>query len=629
MDVFFVISGFLISSIILSSLEKGTFSFKEFYARRIKRIFPALIMVMSTCFVFGWFELLPDEFKQLGKHIAAGAGFVANIIFWQEAGYFDNAALTKPLLHLWSLGIEEQFYTVWPLLIYFAWSRRFNILILAATIVVISFSVNVGIRHIYPVQAFYSPQTRFWELMIGSILAYLTLHNISLWDNVKLMFLTSSGKVVIPFEPNVALKRNTLSILGMILIGFAVMLVNKDMAFPGLWALLPTLGTYFIISAGQHAWLNRTLLSHRIMVWFGLISYPLYLWHWPLLSFARYMEAMTIGVRLIAIALAISLAWITYRLIEHPMRFGKQNRTKIVTLTLLMAVLAGVGYAIFLKDGLPSRYPDEIRKLAKITNPYAFFEVEKAWRNGLCHSVPKGITLEKEINNCAEKGKATVFIWGDSYAASLYPGLKRVQKDRENSFGIAQFTTGNGPPFFDKQGMADNGETVLENSNRTLSAVAQIKPSIVLITWMVDEKNGIYDMQAAVRSIEKTVEKIRGSSPKTDVIILGSFPRWNDMLFNVMINYFRTFKAYPPEYMSYGLNEQMKKWDSVFGDELSKRGIRYISVQKAICNNIGCLTRVGDSPTDLTAVDWGHLTPAGSYYLMKKIETKIFSSSVK
>src|SRR4030065_1483737 len=145
-DIFFVISGFLISSIILSNLSKGTFSFAEFYARRIKRIFPALILVMATCYVFGWFVLLPDEYKQLGKHIIAGAGFVSNFCFWQEAGYFDNSADTKPLLHLWSLGIEEQFYIVWPLLLYLALKRRFNFLFLAITIFAISFSVNVGIR---------------------------------------------------------------------------------------------------------------------------------------------------------------------------------------------------------------------------------------------------------------------------------------------------------------------------------------------------------------------------------------------------------------------------------------------------------------------------------------------------
>jgi peptidoglycan/LPS O-acetylase OafA/YrhL len=125
-DIFFVISGYLISTILFENLERGTFSFQEFYVRRIKRIFPALLLVLVACLVFGWFALYPDEYQQLGTHLAAGAGFLANFIFWGESGYFDNAADTKPLLHLWSLGIEEQFYIVWPLLLWLAWKRKIN-----------------------------------------------------------------------------------------------------------------------------------------------------------------------------------------------------------------------------------------------------------------------------------------------------------------------------------------------------------------------------------------------------------------------------------------------------------------------------------------------------------------------
>ncbi|MFA6121206.1 MAG: acyltransferase, partial [Sideroxydans sp.] len=167
-DVFFVISGFLISTIIFGSLSRDAFSFAEFYARRIKRIFPALFLVLVASFVFGWFALLADEYKQLGKHIAGGAGFVSNFVLWGESGYFDNAAETKPLLHLWSLGIEEQFYFVWPLLLWFAWKRRFNLLTIALVVAVVSFALNVFTVRSDPVAAFYSPLTRFWELMVGS-----------------------------------------------------------------------------------------------------------------------------------------------------------------------------------------------------------------------------------------------------------------------------------------------------------------------------------------------------------------------------------------------------------------------------------------------------------------------------
>lgn len=166
-DIFFVISGFLISTIIYGNLERNTFSFVEFYSRRIRRIFPALLIVLIASFVFGWFALLGDEYKQLGKHIAAGAGLVSNFVLRSEGGYFDTAAEAKPLLHLWSLGIEEQFYIVWPLLIWAAWKTRFNFLTITVSLALISFALNLRWVHKDAIIAFYSPQSRFWELLVS------------------------------------------------------------------------------------------------------------------------------------------------------------------------------------------------------------------------------------------------------------------------------------------------------------------------------------------------------------------------------------------------------------------------------------------------------------------------------
>jgi peptidoglycan/LPS O-acetylase OafA/YrhL len=175
-DIFFVISGFLISTIIYGSLERGSFSFVEFYSRRIKRIFPALLLVLFTVLAAGWILLLPDEYKQLGKHVAGGAGFIANFVLWNESGYFDNAAETKPLLHLWSLGIEEQYYIVWPLFLWVIWKTRLNLLFLTIVATLASFAFNVSQISSDPVGTFYSPLTRFWELFVGSVLAWVTLH---------------------------------------------------------------------------------------------------------------------------------------------------------------------------------------------------------------------------------------------------------------------------------------------------------------------------------------------------------------------------------------------------------------------------------------------------------------------
>ncbi len=172
--MFFVISGYLISTIIFENLDSGTFSFAEFYARRVKRIFPALLLVLTASYAFGWFALFADEYKQLGKHIAAGAGFVSNIVLWNEAGYFDSSAETKPLLHLWSLGIEEQFYVVWPLLLWLAWKQKFDLLTITIIVALVSFFLNINGVKEDTVATFYSPQTRFWELLCGSLLAWIS-----------------------------------------------------------------------------------------------------------------------------------------------------------------------------------------------------------------------------------------------------------------------------------------------------------------------------------------------------------------------------------------------------------------------------------------------------------------------
>lgn len=370
-DIFFIISGFLISSILFTSLKEGAFSFKEFYLRRILRIFPALIVVLSACYFIGWLVLMPEEFQQLGKHMVGGAGFVSNLFFWQEAGYFDKSADIKPLLHLWSLGVEEQYYIVWPCLLLLAWKLRMNVLKMAAFIIVVSFAVNAYTIHTDAVQAFYSPVARFWELLLGGLLAYIQLHTIHVGQHVRQgvnsllsKFTTNSVSV---FNP--ATLQNSLSILGALLIVIALVFTDRKY-FPGWWALLPTLGAYLVVSAGPLAVFNRLILSSRPMVWVGLISYPLYLWHWPLLSFATIMEVKTpsLGIRATAVILAFVLAWLTYLFIERPIRFSKRSTTKISVLVLLMILLAALGGVAYMKANVRSSTltKDMVDQVAKL-----------------------------------------------------------------------------------------------------------------------------------------------------------------------------------------------------------------------------------------------------------------------
>ena len=359
-DIFFVISGYLISTIIFENLEKGIFSFSEFYARRIRRIFPSLLVVIVACFVFGWFELLADEFKQLGKHIAAGTGFISNFVFWSEAGYFDNSADTKPLLHLWSLGIEEQFYITWPILIWLSWRYKLNFPLIALTVGFVSFALSVkGVRN-DAVATFYSPQTRFWELIIGSLLAWCAIEKnrgmianskrpISAW--ISYVFYNEKQGV----KNDIAV--NFFSIAGLCMLIGGFWGLTKETRFPGEFALVPVFGSALIIAAGPHAYINRTLLANKIAVWFGLISFPLYLWHWPLLAFARIVKSETpsLNIRLTVVVLAVVLAWLTYTFVERPLRFGGYKKTKVSALTVLIIVFGCLGYNVHERDGLPFR----------------------------------------------------------------------------------------------------------------------------------------------------------------------------------------------------------------------------------------------------------------------------------
>ncbi len=436
-DIFFVISGYLISTIIFSSLKEDSFSFAEFYSRRINRIFPSLILVLSASLVFGWFALLADEYKQLGKHVASGAGFVANFALWHESGYFNNAAETKPLLHLWSLGIEEQYYIIWPLLLWISWKQRFNLLTIAIFVGIVSFLLNLNKVNSDQVATFYSPQTRFWELLAGSILAYITLYKQHAFAKAKQKLDTWLGVIIYADapEPNGSTLHDVQSFLGFILIAVGILVVSKEKHFPGWWAVLPTLGTVLIISAGTQAWLNRSILANRVMVWFGLISYPLYLWHWPLLSFAHITESEMPPrkTRIAAVIISILLAWLTYKLIEKPIRFSKRNKTKTITLIVLMVLLGFAGYNIHIRDGYKFR---ESIKNTETINSYFVGPFWRFTKNDICLNKYPLVGSEKYswwFCMASKNEDPTLLLLGDSYANHHYAGFSMNNSFKHHS----------------------------------------------------------------------------------------------------------------------------------------------------------------------------------------------------
>jgi peptidoglycan/LPS O-acetylase OafA/YrhL len=394
-DIFFVISGFLISSIIFDNLERNCFSFAEFYSRRINRIFPALFIVLAASFAFGWLALFPDEYKQLGMHIAGGAGFVSNFILSNENGYFANSAAKQPLLHLWSLGIEEQFYIVWPLLLAFVWKRKWSFVAITATIAASSFAFNIYTINKDPTAAFYLPASRSWELMIGGLLAYIALHLPNLNKQHK----------------------NVQSIFGCMLIALGLAFLGKERMFPGWWALLPALGTFFLISAGPKAWFNRHVLSNKLLVWVGLISYPLYLWHWPLLSFARIVEGEVPSrvIRISAVLISIALGWLTYRFVEKPIRFSGHVRPKAIVSGVLMMVIGFAGFGIYEHDG--ENFRNDVEKAQDL--------FQRPVHYTRCSAGP----IKLSYCSLSSNHVPTRAIFGDSHAAHLFPGIAELDKN--------------------------------------------------------------------------------------------------------------------------------------------------------------------------------------------------------
>jgi peptidoglycan/LPS O-acetylase OafA/YrhL len=356
-DVFFVISGYLISTILLTGMERGSFGFRHFYTRRIRRIFPSLIVVLLGCLVAGWFLLFSHEYAALGKHVAGSAAFVSNFVLWNEAGYFDKAAATKPLLHIWSLGIEEQFYILWPLFLYLIWKRTAATLAFLLILLAVSFIFNV--LSFNRAADFYSPLTRFWELMAGAVIAYLSLYREKLPGVFRNLSGPAPRKIGAEAEAG-SIKRNIAALIGLLLITATVLTIDETERFPGWLALLPVIGTCLIIVAGPYTWTNDKLLATRALVAIGLISYPLYLWHWPLLSFVGIIDGRAPSPKAAALAILSSLvlAWLTYLFVEKPLRFGKLAPIKAVVLLVAMCAIGSVGYFIYAKGGFSLRNPN-------------------------------------------------------------------------------------------------------------------------------------------------------------------------------------------------------------------------------------------------------------------------------
>jgi len=469
-DIFFVISGFLITKIILENLETNTFNIIDFYSRRIRRIFPALLLLLIACYGIGWFVMFADEYKRLGGHIAAGAGFIQNLVLIQETSYFEKSIDTKPLIHLWSLAIEEQFYLFWPLVIWTLYKKN-NLIIGVIIFLGSSFLLNIFTITSNPIMAFYSPLSRVWELIVGSLWACILLYK---------------PEFIKRFHFNTL---NFLSVIGLLLIVLATIFLDNKSKFPGWYALLPTVGALFLIIANERSSINQNFLSNSVMVWIGIISYPLYLWHWTLLSFGQVISASTLTsfYKVALIIVSIGLAYWTHRYWENLLRYKGKKVT--ILLIALMGLIGYQGWSAYVRDGLDFRHK-KILDLQGGRPP----QTDKGCLIKFQQYDPNFCRLSKENKDL------DIVLIGDSIAHNSYSGLE--VKYEQLGKNLAMVGWPGQEPTIKESDDANYAPVTSQRMNELITGLAQDKNiKTILLTMRQPEINSLIKIQ-----LERTIE---------------------------------------------------------------------------------------------------------------------------
>ena len=626
-DIFFVISGYLISRIILDELRQGCFSIADFYAKRAKRIFPALITVMACLWIFGWFAFFPSQFATLGKHQNTSAFFYQNFRLIGEGDYFDVSATLKPLLHLWSLSIEEQFYVVWPgfLLLLLRFKRAVYPAIVTILVASLAFCLVETLRA--PVSAYYLPWSRAWELALGALIAWREL-----------------------FLPRPAVARNLAPDLR-ILIGLgamlgAMVLLGEDQPFPGWRALVPTLGCGLILATPDAGW-GRRLLAHPVAAFVGAISYPLYLWHWSLFSAAR----ITLGERLptttlvLLIVASVAAATLTYRLIEQPVaRIFTRHRWRVaLALTLGLAAIGGLGISTARQGGFPDRYPAQVANVLNfpgrdVARQNALYGENTCLYNfrmnfGTADWHRANVARFFSANDCLavkDKTKPTIVVVGDSHGGHLRPGLLEEFGAQAN---ILQFDSFYCVPLIEDVAIASGraGTERCHALNEFIFAkLREIKPAVVVLGayfWQYEnDREWIYPdyAQIMLRDAQRLHRDGIGS-----IVVAGELPAWDPTLPEVIGREILRGEK-PAVFSRDGLRVSALETDRKLKMLPWGEGVQYVSLIDQLCNDQGCRRMAGDAmPDDIMARDYGHLTRAGSIYVVSNLLGPVIRAALK
>ena len=422
-DVFFVISGYLITSIILAEQQAGTFSLISFYERRARRIFPALFVVMLACLPFAWLWMLPSDMKDFSQSLIAVSAFASNILFWQESGYFESAVELKPLLHTWSLAVEEQYYLLFPIFLLLTWrlGKRWIVGILLFVAVISLTAAQWGSLN-KPTATFYLLPTRGWELLIGALIAF---------------YFFSKNSNETETDKTGALVNQSVSIVGFLLIAYAIFAFDKSTPFPSLYALIPTIGAALIILFANPQTLVGKLLGSKLFVGIGLISYSAYLWHQPLFAFMRHNSVSEPGTKLL-LALAffsIVLAYVSWKYVEKPFRDKRQiGRRRVLLFAIIGSLSFGViGLVGHFTEGYEhyyytNRLDESQEQIYSVIKKHTGGDMSLEMGDDEdCNFWSKNIDekFNERFKLCSLKYGKAIVVLGDSHAMNIYNALYR------------------------------------------------------------------------------------------------------------------------------------------------------------------------------------------------------------
>lgn len=571
-DVFFVISGFLITGILRQQLADGSLSLMRFYERRVRRIFPGMVFLLLAVMALSCLTLLPLDIEKVGRSALSAVFFVSNHHFLATSGYFAGAAHEQPLLHTWSLAVEEQFYLFWPLLMWGAHRLGWRSSTWVACGILLSLGVSEWMVQQDADAAYYLAISRAWELGVG---AWLAMTPVSSLERRHL--------------PGWAM-----ALLGLGLIAYSVRAFNSMTAFPGLSAIVPVMGAALVIRAGRDSGANNVVsraLGHRALVWVGQRSYALYLWHWPVMVFSRlvWFSGDGWGHVVITVVLSFAFAELSHRFVEGPLRQARPTMApgRVVLVALLPWCVVGLA-AWLLSAGHGTRPGLDVseRRWAQ----YVGYDGDAAYRGGKCFIVGQKGTFDSAHCLDASAHKPSVLLVGDSHAAHLWPGLEQVWGQRVN---VLQATETGCRPLL----QAPHGVAACRAFMRSILVdwLRQHPVDTVILAgrWAAED----------LPYLKPTLEAVRPHARQ--VVLVGPVPQYVTALPRVLVNAGGDRLA-----VRKAMVEKLFPLDERMRELTAGTGARYVSLIQTLCRADLCKTFAG--PDVPMQYDYGHFTVEGS-----------------